>query len=511
MAIFGKLKRALGLSESDLEDELSDDLPSAIVTPLNQRKNLDSSVKTSTTYAPSNSVISDNSALIIEEVDATLPDEIFESVVDFFNKSLPPFISENLDKENQRRQIYDSLSESMKRYIEKINEQARKSIESKYASEHAQMRRQMDSIQSRSKQIEEQATELKELKLSAERQKRALSERVHDLEAQIANFDAEREQYDLENKSLVNKIRLMSVQSDDIQTLTEDNQKLREQIRLLKTGLNPEVDNEQSDEIVSLNEKIEVLSAQNSALESDKSQLLEDVELLKKRCEIADTMINDLNKRASSAQLELSDREKQLAAHTEELEEAKSTIEMFEQTLTKFEEIKAAKDNTISELKAHNSELKSKIDELEAIITAAKEYSEQDSISSPDINKAVEDAKSVFNEEREQLLTQIESLKSTIENNLKMQAQSESALREEIEKLRIAAQRQRKSQRRRRPTDTALSDSLIDDTLDDTDWLISSPPQGEDARPSGVSDSEFGYQEPKRKNPGDNSAQMLLW
>lgn len=536
MAIFGKLKKAFGFSDTDIEEEYSDDLPSAAVKPL---KKLNDRPADTPREAVDGEQLSgehkNNSVSTSDEEDQALkhvPDEIFESVVRFFNDSLPQFLRDSLDVEKQRRQIYDSLDQSMKEYLQGLSESMRRSVERRYADDQSELRREMDAIKSRSRQIEEQSSELKELKLSAERQKRALTERVHDLESRIASFDAEREQYELENKSLVNKLRSASVQENDMQTLSEENKTLREQIRTLKTGIDPDAAGELESlkqQLKEAEEKILGREADLEALGADKIQLLEDVDLLKKKCEIADAMINDLNKRASSAQKALSEKEAETAElklsvadlkeklektednsaedprvaelssrledaesrlasadsalekmssdlekSNSDLEQSRQAIAMFEETLTKFEGLKVSKNNAINQLR----------EQL----------------------KKAEDSVLEITLQKNAMSTEIQSLKSTIENNLRLQAASEAALRNEIDRLKSENSATR-SRRGRKPKET-----VIDETLDNTDWLISSPPAGENARPSIVSDDEFGYREPKRRDPpADNSSQMLLW
>ncbi len=70
----------------------------------------------------------------------------------------------------------------------------------------------------------------KQAQLSAERQKRALSERVHDLESKVLKLEADCEQYDLEKKSLMNKLKVASVKEDDIEAMRNENQDLRLQL-----------------------------------------------------------------------------------------------------------------------------------------------------------------------------------------------------------------------------------------------------------------------------------------
>lgn len=516
MALFGKIKKAFGFSETEYEDEENNDLRSATVTPI--RYKTDSIRNSGSTDATSpEERLTANISPSLPDIPDTVPDEIFNTVVEIFNESLPSFIKENLNTEAQRRHIYNALSDSMKLYIADLRTKAEQHTEAAWRSERERLRQEMDALQAKSKKIEDSNAEWKEQKLSAERQKRALSERVHDLEKRIAGFEAEREQYELENKSLVNKLRATTIQEGDIETLQKENSELREQIKQLKDngGADPS--------------ETDTLTKQIETLEKEKDAAANEVALLKKKCEIADAMINDLNHRASTAQKALAEKEAQLAeavnaasavdngalskadadALRNELTSAnekvlkletalKESTDKSESLAEQMEECRilmAEKEEAIAESHQSLSIFEASLDKFEDV-----KRSLDNQIS--DLQKALSDKTQELNES----LRQIDSLKATIENNLKLQAESEAILRKEIDNMKTSGE-YAKPRRRKKP-----KISSIDETLDDTDWLIPTPPEGTNARPSGVSDSEFGYQEPKRKeNPPENSAQMSLW
>ena len=110
----------------------------------------------------------------------------------------------------------------------------------------------------------------------------------------------------------------------------------------------------------------------------------------------------------------------------------------------------------------------------------------------------------LYKSQNSQLENDIESLKSTIENNLYNQAISENRLKKEIAKL--------KGDKEDKEDVQEVKISAIDESLDDADWLISIPPEGTQMRPSSsTSDDDFGYQEPTKKTTPNNEAQMSLW
>ena len=58
-----------------------------------------------------------------------------------------------------------------------------------------------------------------------------------------------------------------------------------------------------------------------------------------------------------------------------------------------------------------------------------------------------------------------------------------------------------------------LKISAIDESIEDTDWLIATPPPPSKRKKEQADEDkpEFGYKEPARKSAPDNPAQMSLW
>ena len=143
-----------------------------------------------------------------EPAQVSVPDSIFTTVVEVFDASLPDFMRQTVDGKAQREYLYERLSDDMKEYISNLETEADARCRARWESERVALQKQMETINEKIRKEEGERDDAKKQQLSAERQKRALNERVHDLEKQMAALEAENEQYILENKSLVNKLRI---------------------------------------------------------------------------------------------------------------------------------------------------------------------------------------------------------------------------------------------------------------------------------------------------------------
>ena len=602
MAFFNKLKSVFGFSGEEYEieeNELSQ--RDATVTPLAQRRQA-----ASASAKPGEKVVTQGGSAEVAPCEiqtselqkGNCPEAIFNKVVEIFNESLPPFLRECVDPEKQARYIHDALDDSMKSYLAQIDRDADSRMKVKLENGQSALRQEIETLREKAKKIEDTSAEWKEQKLSAERQKRALSERVHDLEKQVDSFNAEKEQYELENKSLVNKLRALSIQDSDMDALRSENETLRNEIKILKENapktIVPAVDQETLKQLDRLKDSVDDLAAQKETLMRERNILANDIVVLKKKCEISDVMLNDLNHKASSAKLALAEKENQynellskydalVAADAQKPDMELRMQEVLSTAQERQKEIDSLHENLESihtELMRVNSELhneSAKVQQLTEELRIAKETISQsaennsaEEISSRDAviahqqnelaqlrtdlkeaREEVEESRSSLaafeeslikideiNESRQKRIAELQqqlkekeseleatsgqlseqaklieakdeeisSLKATVDNNIQLQAASEALLREEIERLRKSPESTPRTKRKK-----TAQISSIDESLDDTNWLVSTPPEGINARPGGVSDSEFGYQAPQHRDEPNNPAQMLLW
>ncbi len=518
MSFFKGIGRAFGFSSGDEEDYYCDDVESVAVA---------------------NDVQADNSRLVDENqmkegsgtaenvMSEELPLTIFDSVLEVFNSAQPDFIKNCLNIEAQRQYIYSSLDTSLKKYINNAIEHARQESNRKVADERERMHNEMEQLRIKNREAEELQTQMKQQQLSADRQKRALSDRIKDLEKQVLTLEAEREQFQLENKSLVNKVKVAGVYENDVNVMRQEMETLRKQLveakeeleHINKTNVEDAVEQSSNAELcavieqmrsadVDKNAEIETLKMRVNELESEKIQY---EALVDKRMQTSDTMLNELNNKSIRLSKEIEEKDAIIA----EKEKANQNIS---NALCQME----AKMRMLSEeLEACQTEL----DEANASLKIAEEVQEQVERFEEIINKKDSRIATLQDDNKEQLVKlasleqQVASLKQTIENNLYLQANSECELRKEIEQLREAKEQaearadQVSDNKPRRKKRQEVKISAIDDTFDDTDWLVSTPPEGISTRPvSPTNDAEFGYQEPpRRQTPPENAAQMSLW
>lgn len=244
MSLFNKLQRVLGLTYHDEDmDSLEGTIPALAIGNSNE-VSLYNSLETE------NHVSSDNGGFKPQPVkdnygnDETLPDIefIFKGVVEFINRQLPPYLQQGINEEAQRKFLCDNLDTSVKEYLASVVENERKKVVISLDKERDRLQRSYEENKERLKSAEEQLSREAEKVLSAERQKRALSLRVNDLESKIAGLQAELEQFDLENRSLLNKLRAAEVRAswaspeeaekrtDEFNAMASENETLKKNI-----------------------------------------------------------------------------------------------------------------------------------------------------------------------------------------------------------------------------------------------------------------------------------------
>lgn len=621
MSFFGNLKHALGFGNHESYEEELEGID-ARVTPMRKRKEAETDPAACTALVSATHMVECEARVAAmagalvqpaegeesaaqEETPPAATDEIFESVVKIFNETLPDFLKSTVDEKLQREYLYEALSVSMKQHLQSLAEAAREECSRRYENERINMHREMENLRQKSQKMESDSSESKKLQLSAERQKRALTERISEMEKQMATLQAENEQYALENKGLINKLRLVAVQGGDTTVAVADlvagaEQSARiEELTQLTTQLT-----EANAHLVDTNDKLtsaathlteevdrltaELSASQQSAEKADReakenlaalsmgrsrhsAAMAEMQQTLEKAQSIADIRIRELEERLA----DLTTRHEEV---TGELTEANRQLEVVEEINSRLEKLEEAKQANDALVRRQKEELKLQEEQLHSLQAEINGYADTLKV-------------------KERLIASLESstesLRKSLDDNLYRHTQTESAMRAEIERLRsnraeaasaaadeVAApyvstppvstppspSRRGGSSARRVPrTEEILLDftfmdsegnevynpskpaapsaapveestaeapapkrtrrtkaaktskvkiSAIDTTLEDTDWLLATPPPRKkgDAPSDPSANPDFGYQEPAKKPIiPDNPAQMSLW
>ena len=453
MSFFSSLKRGLGLGGDDsvAEDSLYADTTERESAPAAAG----GSGQTDATPAPA--------------IDPDARDRIFERVVAVFDAALPDFLQRSVDPAAQRRYLLDALDADMRAYLDRLAEAAQSHCRGEWEERQASLAAELDAVRTRSAELERQGAEMKQRQLSADRQKRALADRVHDLEATLGKLEAESEQYQLENRSLVNRLKVAAVQTGDndaargeIERLTAENARLGEQLAVLEAR-EPETD-----------------TAEREALARQIEEMTEGISSLKEQQRVSDEMLADQRERLAAATAELEARNADVQAREAEFTEARTKLAEAEAALADF------------------NELAGKMEELDRALTARDE-------------KIKRQKKLLASRDAE-----IESLRHTVGENIRLQAEREKELMEQIETLRRpeAAAETPASYGAQTPDRNApdspespaprISEddlSEIERTFESEEWFTKTPPPETPSMRPADADADFGYHPPKRRTP----------
>lgn len=379
----------------------------------------------------------------------SFPLNIFDSLLEVFNEAQPDFIRKCLDMDAQRRYLYNCVDASFRDYILRIKDSARNEACRERDNEHRRMTEEIDSLRVQVKDSGKTTDDLKAMRASADRQKRTFNERIRDLERQLAAAMAEKEQYDFEVKSLMNKLKVQQVQQSDVQELDE-----------LRTRL------------ADANKQITAMNAASAMRETSEAASRREIESLRARVKELTTQLDDAREEAGAAVIKESASESDILLLKRRLAEVEATMKASEQRLVD------------AESKARN--LQARLDEAEKALKETSATDTEEKSVSSDIFCFGMPAVEHRDEESPEKIPAADVVSQPEE--------------------------QAPKKRRGRPKKTMPRISAIDESMDSTEWLVATPPAGTSVKVAPLSDPAFGYQEPPRKpQPPENDAQMLLF
>ncbi len=326
MSIFSSLKRAFGLGDNYDADEQDFE-------------------ETEETSYSSEETPSSLPEIQINQ-DESLSGDIFEGVITLFNQIQPEFVRQCIDTEAQKTYILENIQSSLKERLENEVRTARLRGQQLWEEERRRLGEEVETLRHQKETLEQKREESKSQRLSAERQKRALVERVHDLETQLLSAEAEKEQYVLENRSMLNKLRVASVTSGGA---SDDTIGEIENLNAQLETLRKESEDRRLD-----SEHFEAVAAAHIPVIEN---LLETIDELVKELAAKNARMNADALSLSQVQEELKDATETIAKQKRRIDSLRSSQDRDVRQIADFNRLVKEKDAFISTLKAEIDEL----------------------------------------------------------------------------------------------------------------------------------------------------------
>lgn len=474
MSIISSFKKALGFPneyDEDLDALEFDDDNASIITPKRPERSIKPQQSTTATPVEAPTIEP------IKPIDTALPGEVFDAVIELFNAIQPEFVSQCLSIEKQRAYLLEKIEESLRAKLAAEVENARHRGEQQWESERQKVNADLEKLRSEYHFMKQQREEFQSAQLSAARQKRAMTERIHDLENQLSTLQSDREQLQLENRSMINKLRVISVRntSDDADIDAQNQRLAQENVNLTDKVLQFEKEAKQSAaECESLRKENESLKKENSAQSESITKMQSEIEKFGP----------DVDLRATLAEAEVKIQEFEAQNAKIERRIADLTAENYKL----YEDIKAAGTKILNAEKA---------------TIFAQEESKAAKAELAKVQESAAEQVFELNNEIKRLTVLINSKESTSNHNQPKKHRKNTEQKSTSEKVTLekVIEDAPKSQ---------VKISAIDELMDSTDWFTAPDPIPLKKDPE--VEEDFGYKEPPaRKASRDEDKQLSLW
>ena len=361
MGLFNGLKRALGLSDDYEEEDDLEGMDSNYRTPyVNPFKKGDDTVTDLSSLAPREEAsVVVNEPQPVAEVEEKLPDGVFDGIITIINGNLPEFVRDCIDIEKERKAVYVAMGPQFRDYVRNLRRSSLDEARQQWVDERTRLTSKISQTELRAEEAVKKANEIKDRLMSEERQRRAIVERSHDLEARIADLEAQHEQDQLQNKGLLNKVKVMQLKADEAQKDAEEITRLSALV------------NEQRRQLMEANDaevRMAELSTENENLRADIEELKQKADTTaiedeyKSKMEVTNALINQLRTAATQKEQEVMALTEKFRLANEEIEnlqnelaEAHKDLEIaaeVQETIEQFEEYKLKKAAEVESLKA---------------------------------------------------------------------------------------------------------------------------------------------------------------
>ena len=541
MAFFRKLRAAFGFGDDESEEELNEKfLPYEAQhrTPyINPFKKEEEEERIMESQGEEDIAVSSGAAVVKDGVDE-LPIEMYNGVLSIINSTIPTFVRECLDVEAEKRAIAKALGPHIKGAIEKARKQIEENAQRKWDNERAEMSARVEQAELAGKEAVERAEQDRAKVMSADAQRKAVTERCRTLENRVAELEAEREQFDLENKSLINKVKVAQVHADDAAHYREEAEDLRKQIAELKeksaSEVNAEAEARWSGEVARLQQEIAAKDADIDTLTKKEQETATElaavreelnealatldianevqmqVDKLSDQIKARDAKITEMreqwNKKeaeaaksyneVNNANLDLKLKYDLLRAEAQKLRDAVADADKDkEEALAELQEhlLKSEKEN---EILRHSIEAQKKETESVQAQASAAEKARED--RSEDMKKQLE-AAAMLIERRDETIKQLNEKINSLMGEISFARVSESESRLKIKQLsaEVENERSRANELAAKLESAAAVNAATEQESQQEDVAATALPAGQDEESVAVADDEYAKPEPE--------------
>lgn len=168
---------------------------------------------------------------------SAVPDALLEKIIEIINRALPEVIQKSIDKEAEKQEVYQYIRPAFMEYINYVAKKIRSGEEPEHA-DTTDSNVETEELEARINTLTQSEKEYKERFLSAERQRRALADKVQELEQRIEKSVAECQKLKDERAEGNNKYRTAVQQKEHIEEEAEKMRLELEQYRQMQDNSN---------------------------------------------------------------------------------------------------------------------------------------------------------------------------------------------------------------------------------------------------------------------------------
>ena len=444
MSAFNFLKNVFGFSNEEYTDKEQNEY-TPYINPF--KKEEDNNPESDTGGTPPQ-----NEEQNVEiSIDKSLDEEIVVKITDILNAGLPDYIKKFIDLEAEKNYVRQSFGKAFEKYTTEIKEEISIKAKSQWQADRINLEQQAVTLGNQIAELKAKNDELRNRITSLDRQRNTLKEQLAQADNKAATAEAEREQFQLECKSLINKLKVSSVNEETVNSLKEENDTLYKEKNTAEA------------EIAKLKEALKSKSEENTSL-SEKLQAFES------------SGTNDQKKLIETLQNEITELTDNTYSLKEQLNTAKENNTAWQDELDRIRRECEIKNNEISSLQSTIATLEKQLSESEEKINEAKEYNSNEiktlnrQIAAKE--QEIENQKNNENKLRQQI-EQLSTKNQEIEKQLKKRREEKVVLFDEDDEKSAKPNKKENAIKERRKV------SAIDYAADYSDWLMPTPPTSE--------------------------------